>query len=67
MQNIKLLTVPEFADALGVTVSAVRRWVQERKIENVKVGRLVRIPASELQNLINAGLRPAIRAVGHGK
>ena len=67
MQNIKLLTVPEFADALGVTLSCVRRWILERKIENVKVGRLVRIPASELQNLINAGLRPAIRAVGHGK
>jgi excisionase family DNA binding protein len=62
-----LMNVQEFAQALGVTTACIRRWILERKIDNVKVGRLVRIPTSELQNLINAGLRPAIRAVRHGK
>jgi excisionase family DNA binding protein len=60
-----LMNVQEFAQALGVTTACIRRWILERKID--KVGRLVRIPTSELQNLINAGLRPAIRAVRHGK
>lgn len=55
----KLLTVAEFADPLGVTVACVRRWLLERRISRVKVGRLVRIPADELDRLISEGFRPA--------
>jgi len=31
-----LLSVREFAEALNVTVSCVRRWVLERRVETVK-------------------------------
>lgn len=56
----KLLSVPEFAAALRVTVAAVRRWLLERKIASIRVGgRLVRIPASELDRIIEEGYRPA--------
>jgi excisionase family DNA binding protein len=55
----RLLSVREFAEALGVTVSCARRWVLERKIATTKLGRLIRIPASECERLISAGLRPA--------
>lgn len=55
----KLLTVPEFADALGVTVACVRRWVLERKIAHVKVGRLVRFRPEVLEEIISQGMRPA--------
>ena len=54
-----LLTVHAFAKALNVTPSCIRRWTMERKITTVKLGRLVRIPASEVQRLIQRGLRPA--------
>lgn len=59
-----LLTVREFAEALGVTVSCTRRWLLEEKIAKVKLGRLVRIPASECERLINSGLRPARNTEG---
>jgi excisionase family DNA binding protein len=60
----RLLTVQEFAEALGVTVSCARRWVLERKIATTKLGRLIRIPASECERLINEGLRPARHTEG---
>jgi excisionase family DNA binding protein len=54
-----LLSVPQFASALGVTPACIRRWILERKITVVKLGRLVRVPAGEVERLVNAGLRQA--------
>lgn len=58
-ENLSLLKVDEFAKALGVTPAAIRRWILEQKITTVRLGRLVRVPAGEVQRLINAGTRPA--------
>jgi excisionase family DNA binding protein len=55
----KLLTIAEFAHALGVTPACVRRWVLERRIAYTKLGRLVRIFATEADRLIAEGMRPA--------
>jgi excisionase family DNA binding protein len=57
--EVTLLSVPQFADALGVTKACIRRWILERKITTVKLGRLIRVPASEVERLVNSGLRPA--------
>ena len=54
----RLLTVLEFATALGVTQAGVRKWLLERRICSVKIGRLVRISNGELQRLIEEGMRP---------
>lgn len=54
-----LLTVQDFASALQVTKACVRRWISERKITIVKIGRLVRIPADEIDKLVSKGKRPA--------
>jgi excisionase family DNA binding protein len=54
-----LLRVNEFAETLKVTPACVRRWILERKVATVHLGRLVRIPASEVNRLVSAGLRPA--------
>jgi excisionase family DNA binding protein len=59
-----LLTVQEFADALGVTTSCVRRWLLEGKVAKVKLGKLVRVPAEECERLISEGLRPARHTEG---
>jgi excisionase family DNA binding protein len=60
-ENSRLLTIPEFAAALRVKPSCVRRWVGESKITFVHVGRLVRIPASEIERIISHGTHPATR------
>jgi excisionase family DNA binding protein len=58
--DFDLLTVSEFASGLRVKPSCVRRWIRERKITITHVGRLVRIPRTEIQRIISAGTRPAI-------
>jgi excisionase family DNA binding protein len=55
----QLMNVTEFAAALGITKACVRRWIFERRITTVKIGRLVKLPASEVPRLIEAGIRPA--------
>jgi excisionase family DNA binding protein len=55
----KLLTIPEFAEHLRVTVAMVRRMVLEKRVSIIKIGRLVRVPHSELERLIAEGTRPA--------
>ena len=55
----QLLTVQAFAKALNVTPACIRRWILERKIATVKLGRLVRIPADEVLRIVEQGLRPA--------
>lgn len=62
----RLLSVQEFAEALGVTVSCARRWLLEGKVARVKLGRLVRIPASECERLIDEGTRPARQPARRG-
>jgi excisionase family DNA binding protein len=54
-----LLSVTEFAARLRVTPACVRRWLFESKIAKIKLGRVVRIPASEADRLISEGLCPA--------
>jgi excisionase family DNA binding protein len=54
----KLLTVAEFAAALNMTQSGVRRWILERRIATVHLGRLCRIPAGEIDRLVSAGYCP---------
>jgi excisionase family DNA binding protein len=54
-----LMSVPQFATTLGVTPACIRRWILERKITTIKLGRLVRIPSSEAERLISSGLRSA--------
>ncbi|MGA8152747.1 MAG: helix-turn-helix domain-containing protein [Terriglobales bacterium] len=60
-ETSRLLTIPEFAAALRVKPSCVRRWVGESKITFVHVGRLVRIPVSEVERIISRGTHPAIK------
>jgi excisionase family DNA binding protein len=59
MGEKSLLRVNEFAALLDVTPACVRRWLLERKIASTRIGRLVRIPASEIERLVESGLRPA--------
>ncbi len=59
-ENSPLLTIPEFAAALRVKPSCVRRWLAEGKVTRVHVGRLVRIPTTEVERIVSLGTRPAL-------
>src|SRR4029450_9873461 len=48
----KLLTVEEAAERLGTSVRFVRRLIHERRIAYTKLGRHVRIAASDLDAFI---------------
>jgi acetyl-CoA synthetase len=47
------LTVEETARSLKLTVDTVRRWLRDGTIHGRKLGRVWRIPESELQRLGN--------------
>ncbi|MEV5327444.1 helix-turn-helix domain-containing protein [Nonomuraea sp. N2-4H] len=51
----KLLNVDEAAELLSTTPRFVRRLIAERRIEFVKLGRLVRIRESALIAYVTAG------------
>jgi excisionase family DNA binding protein len=57
----ELLNIAEFAEAVGLTPAGARRWLLERRIETVRIGRLVKIPRAEVARLIEQGTRPARR------
>jgi excisionase family DNA binding protein len=54
----QLLSSKQFAMAIGVTEACVRSWTLKRKINVVRLGRLVRIPRTEVQRLIDEGAIP---------
>lgn len=61
----ELLTVEEYADKRRCSISTVRAKILRGDLEIVKLGRLVRIPRSELLREIEAGRVPRReRAVG---
>jgi excisionase family DNA binding protein len=58
MTRTELITVNECAAELGVTIACIRRWVLERRIAVVKIGRLVKIPQTEIERIVTEGFRP---------
>jgi excisionase family DNA binding protein len=59
MPEHELLRLEEFAFQLRITLACARRWARERKITVVKIGRLVRVPKSEVARVIGEGTRLA--------
>lgn len=51
---MKLLTVREVADTLKVNLMTVYRWIREGRIEQIKIGRSVRIDEKELERFVKA-------------
>ena len=65
MKNIevsqeRLLSPQQFADCLSISRWTVYAWLQEGRIRSVKIGRLVRIPESEVDRTVQEGTREAI-------
>jgi len=46
------LSVKSVAELLDLTEDCIRKWIRERKLKVVKIGRSVRIPQSSLLEMI---------------
>jgi excisionase family DNA binding protein len=63
--QMKLLTVPEAANILGVKEKTLRDWIWKKKIETVRNGgRYVRITETALINFVEAHTVPAGTSLG---
>jgi excisionase family DNA binding protein len=56
-----LLTVEQAADYLNITDHFVRRLIRERRIPFLKVGRLVRLRRTDLEDYLTTCAVPAVR------
>lgn len=56
-----LLTVEQTADYLNITDHFVRRLIRERRIPFLKVGRLVRLRRTDLEEYLAACAVPTVR------
>lgn len=56
-----LLDYEAAAELLGVTPRLVRKLVEERRLDSVKVGRLVRVEVAAVERFIESNRRKAIR------
>jgi predicted site-specific integrase-resolvase len=58
-----LLPLAEFAERLKISVWTARSWAYSGKISSVRVGaKLLHVPASEIDRIINEGMRPRAMA-----
>jgi predicted site-specific integrase-resolvase len=56
-----VIGVAEFANSLGISVHCARNWAYQRKIASTKLGgKLLFIPVSEIDRLIQENLKPAV-------
>ncbi|MBK6673129.1 MAG: helix-turn-helix domain-containing protein [Proteobacteria bacterium] len=54
-----LMSVEQVASSLGVHVRTVRRYIHEGRLRATRIGRLYRIPATELTALAGGSVRKA--------
>jgi len=55
-----LLTVEQFAEAVGLRPATVRQKVWRREIEFVRIGRAIRFKPETAEKMIDAGTVPAL-------
>ena len=50
--NSDLLEINDVAEELGVSVSTIRSWIRDRKIQYRKVGRFIRFTQEDIISFI---------------
>ncbi len=63
----QLLTVKQAAQVLSCSEAAIRKWVYQRRLPVVKVGRLTRLWAADIEALVATGLRRAATHTRHAQ
>lgn len=68
MEPQKLLTVHEVAKILSTKVGTLYNWVHQKRIEHIKVGRLVRFEPEAIKRFIDENrVKPLSDGQGYGK
>jgi excisionase family DNA binding protein len=61
LERERLLKPAEAAEYLGLTVPTIYTKASRRQLPTVKVGRSLRFRRADLEKIVKAGLRPALR------
>jgi excisionase family DNA binding protein len=61
---MRLLTVTEVSKITGLKEGTVRRWILQRRLPTVHLGRSVRIREKDLEAIIEGGYQPAVPSGG---
>ena len=61
VSEIRFLTPKQFADRLSLSRWTIYAWISEGRIKSVKLGRLVRIPESEVERMVQGGTQEVIK------
>jgi len=59
-----LLSVPEAAKILGVSIWTLRQWLSQRRIAMIKVGRLTKLTMGDIFEFIERNHKEAVRFDG---
>jgi len=54
-------TVGQAAEELNLRPSTIRAWIAQRRLGHVRLGRAVRVPAAEIQRMLESGYVPPER------
>ncbi len=52
-----MITIGEAAEILRVSESTIRRWISEKRIVAIKIGKQYRIPESVILDILSYGLQ----------
>lgn len=56
------LRVPQIAERTGLKESTVRRWIFEKRLPVVRIGRTVAVPEEFIEKIIRENFEPALNA-----
>jgi len=54
-----LLKIQEAAELMNVSPWTIRKWIRDKKLDVVRLGRALRVPAGAIEQKIANGLRKA--------
>ena len=68
----QLITVEDAAKLLACSPAAVRKWLYQKRLRAVKIGRLTRLPLEDIERVASAGFegegtRGATRSPAQGQ
>jgi len=58
IEGIKLFTVTETADTLGITPQTVRAYIKQGKLKGQRIGRPILITENSIKKFLNGGIEP---------
>jgi excisionase family DNA binding protein len=58
IEGIKLFTVTETAETLGITPQTVRAYIKQGKLKGQRVGRPILITENSIKQFLNGGVEP---------